>query len=103
MANLTKLDFVALDTTGKNYLNWVLDVEMHLSAMGLENTLKKDNETKDQHRVKSMIFLRRHLDENLKLEYLTIKDPLVLWTNLKDRFDHLKMVVLPRACHEWLN
>jgi hypothetical protein len=35
-----------------------------------------------------MIFLRRHLHEELKIEYLTIKDPLILWQNLKERNDH---------------
>ncbi|KAK9697997.1 hypothetical protein RND81_08G075600 [Saponaria officinalis] len=35
MSNLSKLDFVALDITGKNYLQWVLDVEIHLAANGL--------------------------------------------------------------------
>ncbi|KAJ0017082.1 hypothetical protein Pint_12191 [Pistacia integerrima] len=35
MTNLTKLEFVALDITGKNYLSWILDVEIHLDAMGL--------------------------------------------------------------------
>ncbi|XP_069150858.1 uncharacterized protein [Solanum lycopersicum] len=38
-----------------------------------------------------MIFLHHYLDEILKIEYLTVKDPLVLWKNLKERFDHLKM------------
>nr|XP_027067592.1 uncharacterized protein LOC113693225 [Coffea arabica] len=36
-----------------------------------------------------MIFLRHHLDEGIKIEYLTVKDPLVLWQDLKERFDHL--------------
>ncbi|KAK4713311.1 hypothetical protein R3W88_019218 [Solanum pinnatisectum] len=31
------------------------------------------------------------------MEYLTVKDHLVLWNNLKDRYDHLKLVVLPHA------
>ncbi|XP_059290439.1 uncharacterized protein LOC132043979 [Lycium ferocissimum] len=50
-----------------------------------------------------MIFLRHHLDENLKMEYLTVKDPLTLWNNLKDRYDHLKMVILPQAHFDWLH
>ncbi|XP_060185636.1 uncharacterized protein LOC132615101 [Lycium barbarum] len=37
-----------------------------------------------------MIFLRHHLDEGLKVEYLTVKDPLELWTGLKERYDHIK-------------
>ncbi|XP_049391494.1 uncharacterized protein LOC125855879 [Solanum stenotomum] len=36
-----------------------------------------------------MIFLRHHLDEGLKVEYLTVKDPLELWTDIKDE-DMLK-------------
>ncbi|XP_060170345.1 uncharacterized protein LOC132601261 [Lycium barbarum] len=103
MANLTKLEFVALDISGKNYLSWVLDAEIHLDAMGLGDTIKENNKTSNQENAKAMIFLRHHLDEDLKIEYLTIKNPLVLWKNLKERYDHLKMVFLPKARHEWIN
>ncbi|CAN4077672.1 unnamed protein product [Withania somnifera] len=92
MSNLTKLEFVALDISGKNYLSWILDAEIHLRAMGLGNTIINDNETSDQDKAKAMIFLRHHLNEGLKVEYLTIKDPLVLWTSLKDRYDHQKPI-----------
>ncbi|KAL0347631.1 UNVERIFIED_CONTAM: hypothetical protein Scaly_1779100 [Sesamum calycinum] len=37
-----ELDFVAFDITGKNYLYWVLDVEIHLDANGLGNTIKEE-------------------------------------------------------------
>ena len=50
-----------------------------------------------------MIFLRHHLHEGLKAEYLTIKDPLVLWNNLKERYDHQKTVILPKACYDWMH
>ncbi|CAN4080288.1 unnamed protein product [Withania somnifera] len=103
MSNLTKLEFVALDISGKNYLSWILDAEIHLRAMGLGNTIINDNEASDQDKAKAMIFLRHHLNEGLKAEYLTIKDPLVLWTSLKDRYDHQKTVILPKARYEWLH
>ncbi|XP_060182855.1 uncharacterized protein LOC132612782 [Lycium barbarum] len=103
MANLTKLEFVALDISGKNYLSWVLDAEIHLDAMGLRDTIKENKKASNQENAKAMIFLRHHLDEDLKIEYLTIKDPLVLWKNLKERYDHLKMVFLPKARHKWIN
>ncbi|CAM8962837.1 unnamed protein product [Rhodiola kirilowii] len=32
-----------------------------------------------------MIFIRHHLHEGLKYEYLTIKDPSILWKELKER------------------
>ena len=44
MSNLTKLEFVALDILGKNYLSWILDIEIHLNAMNLEATIKEGNQ-----------------------------------------------------------
>ncbi|XP_015064831.1 uncharacterized protein LOC107010081 [Solanum pennellii] len=102
MSNLSKLEFLALDISGKSYLSWVLDAEIHLIAMGLANTIQENNQASNQNRAKAMIFLRHHLDEGLKMEYLTVKDPLVLWNNLKDRYDHLKLVVFPQARYDWI-
>ena len=42
MSNLTKLDFEALDISGKNYLAWALDAEIHLNAKGHGDTIKKE-------------------------------------------------------------
>ncbi|XP_009798929.1 uncharacterized protein [Nicotiana sylvestris] len=103
MSNLSKLEFVALDISGKNYLSWVLDAEIHLAAKGLGNTITQGNEASSQDKAKAMIFLRHHLDEGLKVEYLTVKDPLELWTGLKERYDHLKATVLPKARYEWMH
>ena len=44
MSNLTKLEFVTLDISGKNYLSWILDAEIHLDAMNLGATIKKGNQ-----------------------------------------------------------
>ncbi|XP_019235923.1 PREDICTED: uncharacterized protein LOC109216238 [Nicotiana attenuata] len=96
MSNISKIEFVALDISGKSYMSWVLDAEIHLDAMGLADTIKDKNQASNRDHAKAMIFLRHHLDEGLKMEYLTIKDPVILWNNLKDRYDHLKMVVLPQ-------
>ncbi|XP_074352123.1 uncharacterized protein LOC141691287 [Apium graveolens] len=71
MANFTKLEFEALDITRKNYLSWILDIEIHLAAQGLGNTIKEENQETESNRTKVMIFLRRHLHETLKSEYLT--------------------------------
>ncbi|XP_049352720.1 uncharacterized protein LOC125817215 [Solanum verrucosum] len=73
MANLTKLEFIALHSSGKNYLSWVLDAEIHLDAMGLGDTIKEENKASKQNYARAMIFLRHHLDEILKIEYLTVK------------------------------
>jgi hypothetical protein len=90
MANLTKFEFVALDISGKNYLPWTLDAEIHLTANNLGDTIKNENNASPREKVKAMIFLRHHLHEDLKTEYLTVKDPLELWKILKERYDHKK-------------
>ncbi|CAN6708315.1 unnamed protein product [Malus baccata var. baccata] len=71
MANLAKLDFAALDITGKNYLTWVLDTKIHLEAANLGDTIREESSSSSQDRANAMIFIRRHLDEALKSEYLT--------------------------------
>nr|XP_016516170.1 PREDICTED: uncharacterized protein LOC107832804 [Nicotiana tabacum] len=73
MSNLSKLEFVALDISKKNYQLWFLDAEIHLAAKGLGNTITH------------------------------VKVPLDLWTGLKERYDHLKATVLPRARYEWMH
>nr|XP_009622095.1 uncharacterized protein LOC104113589 [Nicotiana tomentosiformis] len=86
MSNLSKLEFMALDISGNNYLPWVLDAEIHLDAKGLGDTIKEGNKASSQDKAKAMIFLRHHLDEGLK-----------------ERYDHLKATVLPRARREWMH
>lgn len=103
MANLAKLEFVALDVSGDNYLSWVLDAELHLSAKGLEDTIESGKTPTTEQNAKAIIFLRHHIHEDLKSEYLTVKNPLTLWNNLKDRFDHQKLVYLPTARYDWIN
>ncbi|XP_015159346.1 uncharacterized protein [Solanum tuberosum] len=65
MSNLSKLEFVALDISGNNYLSWVLDAEIHLDAKGLGATITNGNTSSSQDKAKAMIFLRHHLDEGL--------------------------------------
>ena len=103
MSNVAKLECVALDITGKNFLSWILDAEIHLDANGLGNTIKEKNTTSIQEKAKAMIFLRRHLHEGLKAEYLTVKDPLVQWNSLKERYEHQITVILPKARYDWMH
>ncbi|KAK2438354.1 hypothetical protein QL285_006625 [Trifolium repens] len=103
MSNLSKLEFEALDISGKNYLPWALDAEIHLDAEGNGDTIKEGNITSAQEKAKAMIFLRHHLHEDLKNEYLTVKDPLILWNCLKERYEHQKTIILPKARYEWMH
>ncbi|XP_068312549.1 uncharacterized protein [Pyrus communis] len=74
MVNLAKLNFAALDIIGKNYLTWVLDTKIYLEAGNLGDTIREENISSSQDRAKATIFIRRHLDEGLKREYLTVED-----------------------------
>ena len=40
MSNLNKLDFSALEISGRNYLKWVQDVKLHLTAKGIRATIE---------------------------------------------------------------
>ena len=71
--------------------------------MGLEGTISQENQTSLQDKSKAMIFLRHHLHESLKAQYLTVEDPLMLWNDLKERYDHQRDIYLPRAKYEWTN
>ncbi|CAA0830751.1 Unknown protein, partial [Striga hermonthica] len=102
MSNLVKLEFEALDISRKNYISRTLDAEIHLAARGLGETIISPNNSTIQDKAKAMILLRHHLNEALKNEYLTVKDLADLWKALKERYDHQKTVILPRARYEWM-
>ena len=101
MAKLANVDFKILDITGNNYLNWRLDLKFHLRASNLLPTIAVQNEASDAEKAKAMIYIRRHIDKSPKTEYLTVEDPTELWSLLHDRYDHLKLVILPRTRYEW--
>ncbi|XP_070044941.1 uncharacterized protein [Nicotiana tomentosiformis] len=87
----------ALDISGKSYMSWVFDAEIHIDAMSLADTIKDKNQASNQDSSKAMIFLFYHLDEGLKMKYITLKDPIIMWNNWKDRYVHLKMI---QQCRE---
>ncbi|GAV83420.1 hypothetical protein CFOL_v3_26867, partial [Cephalotus follicularis] len=101
MTNIENQKFIALDISGKNYLFLVLDVKLHLSAKKLRHTIEEENAVTNEERATALIFLRHHIDDGLKYEYLTVENPLELWQNLNDRFEHLKAVVKPKALNDW--
>ena len=75
MAKLANVDFEILDIIWSNYLNWKLDLKFHLRASHLLPTITVSNETSDMEKAKAMIYIRRHIDKSLKMEYLIVEDP----------------------------
>jgi len=53
----------------------VIDIEMHLKSIDLIETIKEINSISSQDKTKAIIFIRKHLDEYLKCEYLTVRVP----------------------------
>ena len=94
------LEFMTFHINGSNYLLCALDAEMHLDTMNLKNIIKEENETINQEKEKAVIFLGHHTQEDLKLEYLTVKDSYTLWNKLKEMYDRLKLVHIPQACYD---
>ncbi|RLN25084.1 uncharacterized protein C2845_PM07G36350 [Panicum miliaceum] len=52
-------------------------------------------------KAKACIFLRHHIHPDLKMKYLEVKDPLVLWLKLQECFGKQKTVLLPQARRDW--
>ena len=44
MSNITKLEFIVLDSSSKNYLCWILNVKIHLDAMNLRISIGEGND-----------------------------------------------------------
>jgi hypothetical protein len=73
-----------------------------MDAMSLRDTIKYDNKAFSQNKEKTMIFLRHHPNEVLEIKYLIIKDLIFLWQNLKERYDHQRIIILLKARYDWI-
>ncbi|XP_024186344.1 uncharacterized protein LOC112191201 [Rosa chinensis] len=103
MSNLNKLHFVALEVSGRNYLKWTQDVKLHLTANKMRSMIYADNIVPEDMKARAMIFIRKHMEEALKVEYLAEEDPRSLWVTLEERFNHQRTINLPEARHDWQN
>ncbi|XP_021818562.1 uncharacterized protein LOC110760567 [Prunus avium] len=100
MANLAKLKFAVWDISRNNYLSWVLDAKIHLEANSLGKTFVDGNDASPEENAKVVIFLRCHIREALKREYMAVDNPLILWKALCKKYNHQKTVIFPRAIYE---
>lgn len=75
MANIARTEFKALYISKSNYISWSLDVKLYLKASNLAKTIKDNNNEPSDNKAKALIFVRRHLDDGLENEYLTIENP----------------------------
>ena len=94
MAKIEKLQFSALEVIEANYTAWVTNMKLHLDFEKILETIKEGNISTSHEKARTVIFLRRHLNENLTHDYARIKDPLDLWKTLNERFDNQKKKLL---------
>ena len=94
MAHIAKPKFHVLDISGNNYQSWKLDIELHLQEEGLADALVEDEKASTEEKVNALIFMHRHLHDSLKVQFFMVRDPLESWTKFKDKYEHMKTVVL---------
>ncbi|KAM1643581.1 hypothetical protein EV2_013691 [Malus domestica] len=81
MSNLNKLDFTTLEVSGRNYLKWVQDMKLYLTAKGIRATIEAlidDKPVDEAQKTIAMIFILRHIYDALQIEYLIEEDPCTL-------------------------
>lgn len=103
MTAIEKLNFQALRIDGSNYLTWSLDVEAHLAAKDLQDTIITDEGVTLQQKARSLVFIRHHLEEPLKIQYMNELNVRILWEALQLRFNHMRTITLPASRHDWIN
>ncbi|KAG2246961.1 hypothetical protein Bca52824_086589 [Brassica carinata] len=69
----------------------------------ITETIVIGNKSPPEHIAEAIIFLKKHLDENLTHDYASVEDPAELWQTLKERFDNQRQINLPHALEELKN
>ena len=97
MPKLANLKFAALEVFGDNYMSQVIDVELFLKSEDLYYTIEDGTQANERDKSTTMVIIHRHLNEDLKAQYLTVTEPEVLQQELKYRYDNQPDVALPNA------
>lgn len=81
-------EFKLLDSAGLEYHRWVADVETTFVAKGYINTINDANAppASEKNKALALMFLKRHIDPNLRWRYLHLKTPKELWDALQTLF-----------------
>jgi hypothetical protein len=41
--------------------------------------------------------------KHIKTEYLTVNDPMTLWNNIRERYEHYKAIILSKTHYDWIH
>ena len=103
MSNLTKSNLWHLTFWERTFYLEALMLKYILMQWILKLRSKKEIKHPCRIPQKHWFFLLHHLYEGLKNEYLTVKDPFTLWSNLKEIYDYQKTMSLPKARYHWMH
>ncbi|XP_048613535.1 uncharacterized protein LOC106448073 [Brassica napus] len=78
MSKINNLEYAALNLSGDNYFQWVLDTKIILKSKNLGACITDGNESSENDRYSAILIIRHHLAESLKDQYLTIVSKLKL-------------------------
>ncbi|WVZ66171.1 hypothetical protein U9M48_015433 [Paspalum notatum var. saurae] len=103
MSRVVGPDFPRLRPFGlrRNYFTWASNIENYLAQNNLSDTIVSGSNCSEQQKVQVLWYMRRHLNQDFKNEFMLEQDPLVLWQALKDHFGRMKAVELPQAIADW--
>ncbi|KAL6137393.1 hypothetical protein ACLB2K_062685 [Fragaria x ananassa] len=108
MSDMQELEFAKLDINdnGMEYLRWVTDIEIALTAHGITATIQGLNpdhlaKLSTAKKAQALSLMRRHMDTSLPWEYMSIKDPRELRVALEAHFGNIQDTILPDLKKKW--
>ncbi|XP_026417144.1 uncharacterized protein LOC113312621 [Papaver somniferum] len=99
-----RLEFKLLDSAGLEYHRWVADVGTTFAAKDFTSTIKPSADpapTTEKDIANALMFLKRHIDPNLRWGYHHLKTPKELWDALDSRFGNIHDSLIPRLNVLW--
>jgi len=98
MSKFEPSDYAALNLSGDNYLEWVMNTSVALKSRGLGKCIIDGNNAIESEKHRAITIMRYHLTEDLRDQYLNIEDPCDLWTKLNSRYS---MALWRKAMNDW--
>lgn len=98
MSKFEPSDYAALNLSGDNYLEWVMNTSVALKSRGLGKCIIDGNNAIESEKHRAITIMRYHLTEDLRDQYLNIEDPCDIWTKINSRYS---MALWRKAMNEW--
>ncbi|XP_026457891.1 uncharacterized protein LOC113358509 [Papaver somniferum] len=102
--DLIRPEFELLDSAELEYHRWVSDVETTFVAKDYTSTVKPSSDAAqatEKDKSHALMFLKRHIDHNLRWVYHHLKTPKELWDALGSRFGNIQDSLIPQLNVLW--